>query len=380
MADQKVESTDSQQEAADLAQAQGVCGLTTTPPSTPADPSSCAAALAKVGTDEQAVANDQQTVATDETNLAQALTAEQAQSQSSSSTPTTSPSGTAGSSSAQTSAPNSTSGASSSTGSSSRALGSTSATNSAQQIASDQSAIDTAQSNLIEAQQSLGAAQLTSPIDGTVASIGFATGDSVTAHSSTQDIVIIGTDSYEVTATLSSTQVASVKVGYPASVSVDGTTGTLLGSVTQVGPVQAASSGYTYPIVVILPSSATGLFAGSTANVSILTKSATSVLAVPTSAVSTVGTRTFVETVNGGTVTRKAVKVGIVGGVHTQVRSGLSLGDTVVLANLSAPVPTSSSSSTSGFGGGGFSGGFGSGLGSSGGLGGAGFSPGARGG
>ena len=77
-------------------------------------------------------------------------------------------------------------------------------------------------------------------------------------------IVIIGTQSFEVTGTLSSSQVPSVKVGRPAGVQVDGVDGTIEGTVSQVGPVQSGTSGYTYPVVVALPSSARGCSPGST--------------------------------------------------------------------------------------------------------------------
>ena len=120
-------------------------------------------------------------------------------------------------------------------------------------------------------------------------------GDTVSANSSTEVIVIIGTQSFEVTGTLSSTQVASVKVGDSAGVQVDGIDGTIDGTVSQVGPVQSGESGYTFPLVVGLPSSATGLFTGSTANVVIATGAVANVVAVPTSAVQTIGSRSFVE-------------------------------------------------------------------------------------
>jgi multidrug efflux pump subunit AcrA (membrane-fusion protein) len=378
VADQKTESTDQQTEAADMTQSDSVCDLTTTPPTPPADPSSCAAALAKVSGDEQTIANDQQKVNADESALAQALTAEQ------SSLPTsgsgTSPSsGSSGQSSASSTGGTGGTGGTGSTGSSgtsARSGGSTStATDSAEQIATDQAAIDNAQADLIEAQQALSAAQLTSPIAGTVASVGLTVGDTVAAHSTTSDIVIIGTHSFEVAGTLTSSQVSSVKVGFSADVTVDGTAGSFDGTVSQVGPVQASTSGYSYPVVVLLPSSATGLFAGSTANISIMTQHATNVLAVPTSAVQTQGTRSFVLQMSSGTPVRKAVKVGIVGGIYTQVLSGLNRGTTVVLADLSTPVPASSTTVTGGFGGGGFGGGLGGGgfAGVGGGGGGGGF-------
>ena len=69
-----------------------------------------------------------------------------------------------------------------------------------EQIASDQADIDTAKAQRTEAEQSLAAATLTSPINGTIVSVGITAGDTVSANSSTAVIVIIGTQSFEVTA------------------------------------------------------------------------------------------------------------------------------------------------------------------------------------
>ena len=356
--DQHQESMDQQQEAADLAQAQSICGTSGTPTTTPTtpDPSGCAAALAKASADEQKVSKDQQTVATDETTLANALAAAASSPSTSGSTPTggSGSSGSTGTSSRSSSG--GTGGSGSGTGNASNST--SSASNSAQQIASDQAAIDAAQATLIEAQQQLNDAQLTSPINGTIASVGVTVGDTVSAGSSTSVFVIIGTQSYQVTGTLTSTQVQSVKVGYPAQVAVDGTTGTLAGTVAQVGPVQSSSSGYTYPVVVALPISARGLYAGSTANASIRTSEVKDVLALPTSAVMTRGTRSYVLVLSSGSPVEKTIKVGIIGDIYTQVRSGLHLGSSVVLADYSEPVPSSNTATVGGFGGaGGFGGG-----------------------
>jgi RND family efflux transporter MFP subunit len=231
------------------------------------------------------------------------------------------------------------------------------ASDSAEQIASDEAAIDTAKANLVDAQQSLDDAELSSPISGTIASVGVSVGDTVSADSSTDVIVIVGTQSYEATGTLSSTQVASVKVGYSAQVAVDGKTGTLAGTVAQVGPVQSGTSGYTYPVVVALPATITSLYSGSTANVAISTGQAKDVLAVPSSAVIIQGTRSYVLTLSSGKqLVDNTIKTGIVGGTYTQVLSGLKEGESIVLADYSVAVPSSNTTTVSGFGGSGFGG------------------------
>ncbi len=384
-ADEAITSVDQQQEAADLAQAESTCGTgpgggsTPTSTTTPSNASTCTNDLLQVAADEKKVSTDQSTVATDEATLADAL----GEGSSTTGTGTGSPTGTGSGSptstggkgtgshdlaaatsptaSATVSAAAPTS--NSSTPSGSGGNGSSTPSDTPEQIAADQADIDSAQADLINAQQSLNAAALTSPISGTIVSVGVTAGDTVSAGSSTEVIVIIGTQSYEVSATLTSAQVAQVKVNDTAQVAVDDITDPSKGTVSQVGPVQSGDSGYSYPVVVALPTSVQGLFAGSSANVTIATGGVANVLAVPTSAVQTAGSVSYVETLKDGSLARKVIKVGMVGSIYTQVHSGLSLGQAVVLADLSQPVPSSNANTTLGGGLGGGLGGLGGGAG-----------------
>ncbi len=370
--DEATTGTDQQKVAADLAHAQQACGTGTTTTTTSStttttttNPANCEAALAQVSKDQQQVSADQAAVATDEAALSQALS--QASSSTSGSPTSTSgsptqtsralsstPSISTGNSGSGTGTGTGTGGSSGGTGG---GTGSSASADTPQQIAADQAAIDTAQAELTVAEQSLAEANLTSPINGTIVSVGINVGDTVSANSSTDVIVIIGTQSFEVAGTLSSSQVPSVKVGDSAGVQVDGIDGTMDGTVSQVGPVQSGTSGYTYPVVVALPPSATGLFTGSTANVVIATGAVANVVAVPTSAMQSLGSRSYVEMLSNGTLTRKVIKVGMVGDTYTQVLSGLTPGQSVVLADYAEPVPSSNTSTLGGFGGGGFGGG-----------------------
>jgi len=389
--DESTLSTAQQQEAADLAQAQKDCTSANT--ATPTGQAACETALQTVSADEQLVSKDQATVSKDESALAQALEAESSggagngtgtgAGTGTGSGPGSTGTGNSGSSPTQsghalssdpgvtgntgTGSTGSTSagGTQNNAGNSGNGATNTGATSNAdtpEQIASDQAAIDTAQADLTEAQQSLDEATLTSPISGTVVSVGINVGDTVSANSSTEIVTIIGTNAYEVEATLDSAQIPSVKVGQSATAEVDGVDGTLDGTVSQVGPVQSSSSGYTYPVVVALPTSATGLFPGSAANVNIATGQVTDVVAVPTSAVQTLGTRSYVLELSKGELTRKVVKIGMVGDVYTQVTSGLSPGESVVLVDYTEPVPSSNTNTLGGvgslLGGGGAGGGF----------------------
>lgn len=391
--DQTTLSGDQQQESADLTQEQGEC--TSAKTSTPAGQATCQTALETLSADENQVSKDQETVSKDETALAQALNAEAKAGSggstgsggSGSGSPTqtghalsTDPtntdtgntgtgntgagsigSGSAGTGTNGSGGSGSFNGGAGSTGStgSSGTSGSTN-TDTPQQIASDQASIDTAEANLTEAEQSVSDATLSSPISGTVVSVGFGVGDTVSANSSSDVVSIIGTSSYEVQATLDSTQVPSVKVGQSASVQVDGDSGSVEGTVSQVGPVQSTSSGYDYPVVIALPSSDTGLHSGSTANTNISTGEVDNVVAVPTSAVETLGSRTFVTEISKGELTDKRITIGMVGDTYTQVKSGLTPGQSVVLADYAEAVPSSNTNTNLGsfLGGGGGAGGF----------------------
>jgi multidrug efflux pump subunit AcrA (membrane-fusion protein) len=343
----------------------------TTPTTTPSTgrSSACTAALTAALADQQQVAVDQRNVSTAENALAQLL---------STSASTTSRRSTTGSTS--------TGGVGATGGSDTRDSGGTSsgatsgaAADSAQQLATDQAAIDTDRAKLIDAQESLASARLTSPIAGTVASVTITPGASVTAGSTTSAVTVLNSGSYEATASLTSTQVAEVHAGDSALVTVDGVSGSLTATVSRVGPVDAADSGYTYPVVVALPSGHHGLSGGATAQIEIVLHQVDYALAVPTSAVHSAGTDdSYVLVLANGREKQTRVSVGAVGAVYTQIDSGLAKGATVVLADLSQPIPSSGSDATTGRLGGGFGGGgeFGGGAGFGGGGGfggGAGF-------
>ena len=61
---------------------------------------------------------------------------------------------------------------------------------------------------------------------------------------------------------------------------------------------------------------------------------------VPTSAVEGIGAVTFVTVMKAGKPVRVRVVVGATGPVLTQVTSGLTVGEQVVLADLGTPLPT----------------------------------------
>jgi HlyD family secretion protein len=274
------------------------------------------------------------------------------------STPTTTPrtaapstaSGGNGTRSGSGSSSTGSSGASGFSGSGSRS--STSSAPSAADIASYQAAVDAAQANVAVAFQALSQATITTPITGQVVAVNLTPGAGVSSSSaSTENIVVQGAGGMEVTTSVNVTKIADVAVGQAASVVPDGTHTSLAGKVTSisVAPTSSSNSSTTsYRVVVGLDNPNQKLSNGSTGTVTIVTKSAKSSLAVPTSAITAIGRRYTVTVVQDGSPTTVLVGVGVIGAQWTEITSGLTRGEEVVLANVSTPLPSSATSSSNG--------------------------------
>ena len=226
-------------------------------------------------------------------------------------------------------------------------------------LAQDQAQIDTAQGDLSQARAARGYATLQAPYAGQVVQSDIARQDLVSAG--TTAFVLVGRGVTEVSTTLTSSQVADVHAGQQVKVTPAGWSQSLTGTATLVGLLADTSGNHTLTVTV---QSSRTVAEGSTASLSIVVGTARNAVSVPTSAVDRIGSRATVEVLRGKTVTRTLVTPGVVGSTRTSIASGLAAGTTVVLADLGAALP-SSSSTTNGnrFGGGGFGGGVGGGFG-----------------
>ncbi len=219
---------------------------------------------------------------------------------------------------------------------------------SAADLTADQAAVDAALANVAVAQQALAQATLTSPINGTVDAVNLVVGASVSAGSSTANIVVQGSAGYQVSTTIGVDNIPHVAVGQPATVVPDGAHKPLTGKVASISIAPNSTSALTtsYLVVIGLKHPNLALGNGSTGTVTITTQHAKSTLAVPTSAVRTSGNAHTVEVLDGNTPRRTPVRVGVVGYTWTQITSGLKKGQQVVLAQVSQPLPGSATNST----------------------------------
>jgi multidrug efflux pump subunit AcrA (membrane-fusion protein) len=327
---------------------------TASPSPQPTAGDSCAADEAGLLQAEQHVAADETSLAGVESSLDTALE------KAASTTATTTRTGTT--------RPTTGTGTAGKTNSSSGSAATT--TVSASQLAAYESKVDAAVAAQAVAQQDLQLATLTSPLSGTVQSVDLTAGSS----SSGGGITIAAPGGVVYTTSLPVDTVEGVAVGQTASIVPDGTSAALPAKVVAVAAAPDSSGDYT--VTVGLDSPKTGIRTGATAALSITTASAADVLTVPTSAITSVGSRHVVRVLKGSTVTAVPVTVTVQGPVRTQVAGSLTVGETIVLADLSEAVPASNSDTTTtrtgGLGGtttggfGGATGGFGGGTGGTG--------------
>ena len=149
----------------------------------------------------------------------------------------------------------------------------------------------------------------------------------------------------EATTSVSLGDITKLKVGREAAVTPDGADQPVAGSVVFVAamPNTASTATTTYTVIVSLAPDATALPNGAIGAVRIVTGTASG-LSVPSSAVKTTGGRHTVTVLDGSTPKDVAVQVGVVGDQWTQITSGVTAGQAVVLATLSAPLPDSATS------------------------------------
>ncbi len=212
-------------------------------------------------------------------------------------------------------------------------------------VANDKVALLQAQQNLATAQAAVESASLTSPIAGRVAAISLVNGQAA----GTKSVTVIGEGAATVSTTVPLSVRPLINTGLKATVSVPGSTASLVGSVTQVNLLATAGSASgspTYGAVVTVDDPQNLLFGGGIAAVSVALGSVEGVTVLPGSAVTPTGTGTGTVQVPGtdGSAAARTVTLttGATGQGLVQILSGVNAGDTVILADRSAAVPANS--------------------------------------
>jgi macrolide-specific efflux system membrane fusion protein len=194
-----------------------------------------------------------------------------------------------------------------------------------------------AQSQLVEAEATqhdlearIAAAKLVAPIDGIVTAVNIVAGLDAPAG----DAIVIDAATYDVTADVVESDISSISVGQPATVTVDAIDGEIDGTVTAIAPAATtAESGgvVSYAVTVALENPPADLLPGMTADLTITTASASDVLTIPAAALNGTNGAYAVQVLGAdGAAEVRQVTVGLVTSALVEVKSGLSAGEAII--------------------------------------------------
>ena len=208
-------------------------------------------------------------------------------------------------------------------------------------VASSKAQVAAAEVQVAQAQLTLDQTVLKAPVSGTVVSISGEVGASSTAASSSSSsststafMTIATLNQLQVTTMVAEADAAKVQLGQKATVSFPALGTSASGSVTAIDLTQTVTNNVVeYGVTVLLDSAPSGVRLGQTSSVSITTATRDSVLSVPSSAITKSGPVSTVTVRKNGQDVVTVVGTGLVGDSGTEITSGLSEGDQVVISN-----------------------------------------------
>jgi macrolide-specific efflux system membrane fusion protein len=206
----------------------------------------------------------------------------------------------------------------------------------------------TAKQSLRDLQDQAARGALAAPAAGVVTAVNITKGTDAPSGAA----VTIDAATYDVTADVVESDIASIKVGQDAAVTVDSIGADLTGKVTSIAPTAASSSSsssvVSYAVTIDVASPPKTLRSGMTSNITITTASAPQVLSVPAAAIrGTNGNYSVLVLVNGAPQA-EPVQVGLMTSSLVEIKSGLNEGDEVVIGTTSQQ---RNGTTTNGFGG-----------------------------
>ncbi|MCL5409679.1 MAG: efflux RND transporter periplasmic adaptor subunit [Patescibacteria group bacterium] len=146
---------------------------------------------------------------------------------------------------------------------------------------------------------------------------------------------------------LSEIDAPNVKIGQKATLTLDAFPDkTFTGKIASIDTTGSVSSGVTtYPAIITLDDGADNIYPNMSASANIITDVKNNVLIVPNSAIVTNNNQTQVRVLQNGQVSLVDVQTGIASDSETEITSGLSEGQAVVVGALTTGTTTSSSTS-----------------------------------
>jgi len=224
-----------------------------------------------------------------------------------------------------------------------------------QQVAQARATYNQAKANLAKATLTAPIAGLVTAVNGEVGATsgGAGGGSNSSSGSSTDFVTIADVSSYIVKANIAEADIAKVTVGQAATVSFPALTGiTATAKVTSISPTASSSNSVvTYATTITLDKLPDGVRLGQTAQVAItIASSASDALYVPAAAITTVNGTSTVKVVDAktGKVVVTDVTLGVVGDEGTEIKTGLTAGEKIVIGTVSNSSTTGANTGTTG--------------------------------
>lgn len=198
---------------------------------------------------------------------------------------------------------------------------------------------------------------VSAPMSGVITNITYAEGMTLDGTSDTgQAVAVLRSEGNPLaTFSLSEIDVLSVKPGQKATIKLDSITDkTFTGKVATVDRIGKVSSGVTsYPVVIRFDTEASEILPNMSATANIILETKDNVLLVPTSAVQKQGDQSVVRVLKGKQEQTVTVETGLISDTQTEIVSGLSENDEVIVSSLASSTSTQRGGSSvfGGFGG-----------------------------
>ena len=195
----------------------------------------------------------------------------------------------------------------------------------------------------------IAAATITAPIAGVVTEVNVTKG----FDAPTGAAIVVASTTLQITTDVVESDLADIKVGQTAKVSLAAIDADVTGTVAAISPVASSDSNtgvVSYPVTVTLTDAPATARAGMSADVTITIRSAKNVLTVPAEALrGTTGDYSVMVLGADGQPQAQAVEVGLLTSTTAEITSGLAEGQSVVTGTATAQ--TGNGNATDGFGG-----------------------------
>ena len=189
---------------------------------------------------------------------------------------------------------------------------------------------------------------LVASADGTVTAVAIRVGE--TAPSSTA--ISLASSTLQVTTSVVESDIGKISVGQKATVTISAVDASLEGTVNAIAPSGSASGSggvVSFTVQVLLDAPPDSVRPGMSADVSVVTASATNVLSIPSRALSgSAGSYSVRVVAADGTVAARSVTVGLVTSSLAEIKSGLEVGEQVVTGTSSTQATVSGAGGTGG--------------------------------